>query len=561
MKTKTNLLLLAIILILAAALRLWALDFGLPARYHIDESPYVLAALEIGRGNLNIAYPLLSPNLYEVMYTMLFGLLFGVLFISGQVRSPSDFAAFYDRDPSLFYLAARSLGVLASLGAILMLFLLVRRLRDAKTGLLAALFLAVSFLDVRHAHFAEVYPILSLAALGSVYTSLAFLQSGRRRDLLAAGALSGVTIGLRLSAFPLALVPLVAIGLRWLEQRQKQAQPATTSLVVSTGLTAMTLGLGFLVSMPSAVINLNAFLQGLASQAQMATESRGFFGYRFTSLPAWRYYGELLELSWGWPLLGLALAGAVWLAVRRKREDLLVLVFPAAYSLLLLMVDASSSAFARYLVPALPFMAFCAAEALVQTHGWLARRAARLEGSLPLAAIALLLVLLPATRSIRLDWLWSQTDTRQQAKTWAESNLPKGARIANFWFGPFLSTPTQPEANSTRRFQADWITPFSYTQDKFSLDHYRQQGYDYLIVNDFVSSLEWVRPEREASKDAFFAVLDDAAVRLAEFSPYPEDSGSDISFEFEEIYGPLGGSLWSRQRPGPTVRIYDLRQR
>ena len=48
------------------------------------------------------------------------------------------------------------------------------------------------------------------------------------------------------------------------------------------------------------------------------------------------------------------------------------------------------------------------------------------------------------------------------------------------------------------------------------------------------------------------------AALAKEFSATPD--GSEPPFVFDEIYGPVA-SLWQRERPGPTIKIYQLSAR
>lgn len=119
---QTVVLALAVLLLLALAVRVWGISFGLPHRYHIDEPAYVLAALQMGQGNLMIAYPPLSPSLHQILLLGLFAILFLVQMLTGRVSSPAAFAKQYQIDPSAFYLLARGLSAAASAANILLLF-------------------------------------------------------------------------------------------------------------------------------------------------------------------------------------------------------------------------------------------------------------------------------------------------------------------------------------------------------------------------------------------------------------------------------------------------------
>ncbi len=92
------------ILILALALRLWGINFGLPYAYHFDEPAYVSAALNLGARIIGR-----QPN-----PTGFSNLLFGeyaAYFIAGRLgglfASVSDFEQAYRSDPTVFLLLGR----------------------------------------------------------------------------------------------------------------------------------------------------------------------------------------------------------------------------------------------------------------------------------------------------------------------------------------------------------------------------------------------------------------------------------------------------------------------
>jgi hypothetical protein len=87
------------------------------------------------------------------------------------------------------------------------------------------------------------------------------------------------------------------------------------------------------------------------------------------------------------------------------------------------------------------------------------------------------------------------------------------------------------------------------------LEWYRQQGFDYLITSSFIYSIPLVFPKQDADRKAFYVSLQQQLPLVKEFSASLE--GADPPFIFDEIYGPAI-SLWQRERPGPTIKIYQL---
>jgi hypothetical protein len=542
-------LLLAACLLLALGLRVWGLDFGLPHRYHVDEPPGVLAALEIGRGNLDIAYPNMSPHLYQFLLLGLFGGLFLVYLATGRAGSAQDFARQYQVDPTAFYLLARGLSVVASLLAILLVYRLGRRLADRRTGLMAALALSVCFLDVQNAHFARSYPIVALCAVAVVLLSVSYLRYGRLGHLLLAGLLAGVAGGFRFPVAVLGLVPFLSALFRVGQEGEERSIPGRLGLLVVAGV------LGFLVACPAFVLFPRRTLAGFGLYAQLATDSAGFQGFQFFDGSSLQFYAGMVSMAFGVPLSLMAALGVVRSIWRHHPEDMLLLAFPLTYGAILLAASARSSAFARFLVPVLPFLALFAADGTLAVVDWATRRRGRGTRGTVLVAVVGLLVAIPAARAVQLDRLWGRTDTRTLAKEWIEANIPEGARVASQWHGPPLATASDPEPNSQRVYDVEIVDPFSSDVALYSVEAYRDKGFEYVILSSFIYELERVDRDENDARALFYAALAREGELVAEFGPYAE--GEEGRFLFEEMWGPIT-TLWQRERPGPTVKIYRV---
>jgi hypothetical protein len=553
-KSRGVILTLAAIFLLALVVRVWGISFGLPQRYQVDESAYVLAALELGQGNYQMAYPPLSPNLHQILLMGLYATWFLFQLVTGTVDSPSAFAQQYKIDPSTFYLLTRGLTVFISLAGILMLFWLVRRLRGSATALVSVLFLALSFLDVRHAHFGEPYSLIALFCMAACVAAIQCSSTGKVRWIAVAGLASGIAIGLRYSVVSIALVPFLAVIHNTIQARANRRQWIHL-LVRSSVVLFVSLFVGSIIGTPALVVNTSNALAASNTQLSLALTTEGFWGFQFTDWPTWRFYGTILEMAWGWPLLLAAAVGLAKAINRRKYEDLLMLIFPASFMVVLLLAPASSSAFARYLVPILPFAAYYAADGLVTILDRLANHWSASSRRFALALAAGLLIIVPAVRIVQLNRLWTKTDTRTLAKHWIEENIPEGSHIALQWHSPPLSTVDDYEPASQRTYAAKTIDPFSSDPELYSLDYYVRGAFDYVVMSSYIYRLQRVDPLENQQREAFYRSLDTEAQLVAEFKPTANNE--EVPFMFEEIYSPFV-SLWQRDRPGPTIKIYRI---
>jgi hypothetical protein len=552
-------------LVLALSIRLWSIDFGLPYRYHIDEPAYVISALQIGQGNIDIPYPPLSPSFQQLVYLFLYGVMFFVYFIFGWVQSPADLALLYKSDPSIFYLLARGISVITSVATIGLIFPLVKLIRNSSVALAAVLFLSLSFLDVRHAHFVEPYSIISMLIIGAIYLSILYLRRGNLKYLLLAGLISGIAVGIRPSVFPIGITLLLALFFHW------RAPDKRTRIFFPFAYLGASCVIGYILGVPGIIVNTKNFIITMSSQLSSASSEGGFIGVLFTELPSWKFYISMAEVSYGVPLVILASIGFLLTITRLKQENILFLSFPVLYSSILLMAPGGSAAFARYLVPVLPFLAVLASDALITIIETVGKKIAPKTKIAVLVTLSIALAAIPAYRVLRLNYLWMQPDTRTLAKEWVEINLDEDSIIASQWYGPPLATNEDPEPNSKRVFN-DFIlldpfkaNPLEYDQNNYRVSYdvaYRDKVEtvqnvkpDYLITSNFISELMYTDNEVKQAWNLYYLSLQERAELVAEFKPYRQNH--QPKYFFEQMWGPII-DLGSLDHPGPWIKIYKL---
>ncbi len=194
----------------------------------------------------------------------------------------------------------------------------------------------------------------------------------------------------------------------------------------------------------------------------------GVDGYGFWGNLWWYIKGPL---NWGAGLhieimagLGLVLA-----VIRRRREDMLLLIFPAAY---LLVMAFGRYRWERYAVTLMPFMALYSAVFLnVIMDKIITRKIAQNKREVIMGVIAIIIVIPSTYNILRYGHLLKQKDTRVIAKQWVEGNITRGSRIGQDAYTGKLSVD---DYRITRKF--------SLSDNK--LNYYRENGYDYLLVSD-----------------------------------------------------------------------------
>jgi hypothetical protein len=207
--------------------------------------------------------------------------------------------------------------------------------------------------------------------------------------------------------------------------------------------------------------------------------------------------------------------------------------------------------------PLIPFAVLFAAEATIAiSDGFAVKHRALAQATAVILAVAALAPSLLG--SIRHDLLLTRTDTRTLAKEWIEANIPAGARIAADWpiHTPSLAAVNQPVPDGLVTYDVQYIGGSGLSDH--DLNWYRQQGYDYLIASSFIYDISLVFPKQDAERRAFYAALPQQLVLIKAFSA--DTDGSEPPFLFDEIYGPAI-SLWQRERPGPTIEVYQIAQK
>lgn len=406
----------ACVLVVAFALRVAGLDFGLPlAEARPDELTIAYQAMKFGTGDLN-PHSFNYPSLHKYVTFGLFGFWYVVGRIAGFYASQQEFLKDFFDGAVDFRLLMRAWSAAAGTLGVAMLL-------RAPGGAWSAALLAVAMLHVRDSHFGVTDVTMVTLATGAVLASLALLRSGRPRDLWVAAVLAGLATSTKYNAGLLCL-PLALAA--W---RSPGGGPSRVALA----------GLGM----------VGAFFAGTPYALLDARQFWTDFSYELTHLSTghyvdigngWVHHLWTLALTQGPPFLVAAGLGAV-LHLRRDRWEAAVLyAFPLVYWLA---IGRGETAFFRYILPVVPFLCVAVGDALAR----LASPAGRTVGLVALG-------LWPAWGSLQVDRLFLAGDTRDAMGRFIEANVPSGARIVHA--GTYTGAPMLQRnvVNQTREYEA-----------------------------------------------------------------------------------------------------------
>ena len=408
--------LLAAILAVAALVRLWGINFGLPhPNCRPDEGAIAAIASGMYHGDLNphvFNYPALFMLSVAAVLLVLHAI--GALAQYLPTGWSLDVAA-----TTTTYRVARFLSAAAGIASVLILFRIGQRLFGRTAALAAAALLALAFLHVRDSHFGVTDVPMTFMVLVAFLFCVRLSESGATRDLIAAGVTAGLATSTKYNAALVALPALLAIFIVPAGMRPPiDARLRRAALFVSLMVAA------FLLTSPYSVLDFRRFLADVTFESRHLSEGHGAILGR-----GWSHHlTSTLRYGVGVPILSAGVLGILLALWRDPRKGALVAVFPVSYYVLL---GSGHTVFARYMLPIVPFLCLAAGYAVTEAARWLAARMRRPHLAPIVVTAGVVGLLWPSAQSVvTFDRLIARTDSRVLARQWVERRFPPGTRIA-----------------------------------------------------------------------------------------------------------------------------------
>src|SRR5256885_2111422 len=327
------------------------------------------------------------------------------------------------------YLTARIVGIALGLGAIAASWWLGRCAYGA--GLVPAAIVAVCTIHVAYSRAAVTDVPLTLG----VAVALALMVKGR---IELAGIAVGLATGFKYPGVFLIVPLVVAAWGRWAR--------------LASGIALAVVA--FLASSPFVLVHRHQAWEQARHVQRLARD--GWLGFEHDHAAPIAFVDRLWH-GLG-PVLLICALGLVVALVRRTRTDLILAVFVVVYFVDLLTLRAH---FDRYVLP------------LVPPLGALAGRFRSL------APVALLLLVVPLTWSIRDDKRLTRTDTRVLAHRWVEQNIRSGTPVA--------ADPSTPGFQGLRGLHLALPGPGRAFDPERNVSRLRRQGIRYVIVTGSIT--------------------------------------------------------------------------
>jgi 4-amino-4-deoxy-L-arabinose transferase-like glycosyltransferase len=482
---------LAAIIGAAALLRFWSLGSGIPYALGVDEPEIVERAVHIIKsGDFN-------PHFFDYpsLYIYLQALVAVPRFIWGALSG--QWGTLAAAPASAFYVWARAVTATLGTATVYLVYRCARRW-DEPTALVAAAIMAVMPLHVRESHFALTdVPVTFFVAL----TWLLSLAAHRRPDtwrFVLAGAAAGLATATKYNAVFAIVMPLLACT----------APRMRLSRLQAVAIVAAACAVAFVIAAPYTLLDLPGFLDGFARLVA------AYNGPSPAQSPVVTY-AKHLRNAVGWPgaIAGAAglLLGIVQIAKGPNRATwALAIVFPVVYYVF---IARQHIVFARYLLPAVPFVAVLGAVAIVAATRWVGARSRR--GALIVAAVLVGAAVAPgAVTAVQFDREIGRTWTSELAYQWILTHIPHGSRVVIE--SRNLLLPVGYDATNVPQLRQQ------------SLDAYRAAGVSYLVASSQCYGPYLASPAWDPAAYADYMRLFVGTEELARFTPSRQHPGSEL---------------------------------
>lgn len=512
-----------IIFILAVGfvVRVTGLNFGLPFLYHVDEARFADISLNYFTGDFNPHF-FHVPSLHTYLVAGLWGIYYFIGKLFGNFSDISSFMEFFRTDPTSFILIARSLSVLLSLGTILLLFILGKKMYNTRVGLTAALFLIFSHVHNKISHYSVPDVPMVFFLVLTFYFIWKIYREGKPSSYLLAGLSAGLATSMKYGG-QLLYIPLILSHFFYGLKNKKSLK----SLIFSWPLliSGVVFLAAFLAGSPFALLDFQKFWNDFRWQSQhLFTE--GHYGSS-TSYPAWLFY-----LFFGFrenigPISQLLIPlGLILFLLRPSKKEIILLSYPL---LLFVLVGTWKAKAVRYILPLTPFLILFSAWTLDAVSQKIEKFLVIHSKKISILSKAIFPVLLifclvhPLYKTIRFDYSLTQKDTRTLAKEWIENNIPINSKIALEMYCPPLS-------------EKDYELHYRHTLGNVKLEFLAARGVEYIVISDIMYSRFTDSPEEFPAQASFYKSLDEMTIPVKTFIPSWNEELIDLHNPTIKIY-------------------------
>jgi hypothetical protein len=526
----------AAILVVAVALGLWRLDFGLDLGIAFTDERLVWGRYLAVFVPLNLQSFSRPPGPGALAYPTLVGYLAGGLtwltHKLGLIENPRI-------DVFDAFLVARMMTGAFAVATVALVGVFARQIDSVRAGVFTAALMAVVPLHVLQAHYVSTDPILCFFMTLALVLSYQLARDGG----IGLAFLAGASVGLAFASKYTGLLAGVPVAWAVLERSLNGPRPGVRTFASLALVALAACLLGAVAGCPLCFLRYPDMLQTLGYYSGLTS----YANLRFWStelVPSLGWYGRplLYQLAAALPFsLGIAtyaasVAGIVWALRRRDLGDRLILVAVATYLFFGLL---TISLLPRYLMPILAPMVLMAGRALAGV------RPALLRAGL-FALVWTSSALVTVTQINRLSY-----DQQMAVADWLKHAVARGEESrAEDTARPTVAVPQLmwSYVGLVRPFQLAGVQPILVERGRWLVGRP-----DYFVLSDLVA--DWIRsrPEGEGLRDDLAALespaSDYAPVKNWASTYFAQDLYTAIDPIFASDYpqGEIGFTIYARK--------------
>ena len=317
---------LAVVLILALALRLYGLnwDDGFGWTPHPDERAIMFKVVELSFPGIS-DLPLLLNADESPWNPRWFPYGSFPIYI---LKATGVFSGFIPGlDPNDLRVPGRAVSALADVATVALVYALGAMVWSRRVGLLASALVAIAVIHIQLSHFFAVDTVMALLCFTSVLFLVRVARSGRLSDSLLAGLFLGLGLATKISVAPILAAYLVAhfiaaFGLA--DSDYSRNAPFTDRISSAIGnavLGGLVIIAAFFVAQPYALLDWERFSADITEQSEMVRRIRDYpYTRQYIDTAPYLYHVQQLSVwGLGLPLGIVAWAGTLYAALRGLR--------------------------------------------------------------------------------------------------------------------------------------------------------------------------------------------------------------------------------------------------
>ncbi|HOC20086.1 MAG TPA: glycosyltransferase family 39 protein [Anaerolineae bacterium] len=489
MGTKSKVLLIGGIIIIALILRIWGIAYDLPYIYHPDEPvPLGIAYRMLATGDLNPHFfDWSSLIIYINLFIQFVYSFFERIFIPDSSFKPANplvelaMGVTYSPKP-IIVLLGRLVTVAVGICTIVIVISAGKHIfNDLRVGMLAGLMMAIAPTNVALNRYITPDAYATFFMTLVLWASISIYSNGQMWGYI----LAGIGLGLAVSSkYNAGLIGIVILTAHFLSHGLRGFKDWRLYLTVFLAV------LAFAITTPYSWLDFHTFLPSfLSTGTHYATGHPGMEGntlhWYFSYM--WRTAGII------YPLAALSIIRG-WIP-KPSEKIVLLSLFPVVYFAFISNFIVRND---RTFLPLTPFLFLLASELLAGLFDSIKSLPSQRWQQLAFLGLTCLLAIslvVPAKSTFADTVQLTTMNSRETARVWIEQNLPAGSKIAIESYSPFVN-PARFKVSGFVRiidFEPEW---------------YIQNGFDYLVFSQGMYGRFYRQPEQyptEVAKyDEFF---------------------------------------------------------